>query len=348
MAINLLSTASDNKYHFALDGHTWHIIQTYYADFIPNIVARGTIFARFRPEQKSQIVLCLQQFDYIVAMCGDGANDCGALKAAHIGISLSQAEASVAAPFTSKDQNISCVKYLALEGRCALVTSFGLFKYMTLYSLIQFCTILILYSVSEARTNVQNNQHSNNLTFPQFVCFYSAAMFDTWQLPVSLYRSDHNGWTGVHDGPSGPGQQIGFETTISIADIAGQCDTVVIASQHLWPNSDSRIVVFVQSGLVHVDHYLRWQCTVQFQQCFIPWDARRGNQPHRFGRAYAVLGEYRTVSDQLLPIFGVGCYLFQGSAISQAALHKLYAHIRISLANLLIDCGFCDLFSIVF
>lgn len=61
-----------------------------------------------------------------------------------------------------------------------------------------------------------------------------------------------------------------------------------------------------------------------------------------------MLGEYRTVSDQLLPIFGVGCYLFQGSAISQAALHKLYAHIRISLANLLIDCGFCDLFSIVF
>ena len=90
--------------------------------------------ARFRPEEKASLVLKLQTLDRkaLVGMCGDGANDCGALKAANAGISLSEAEASIAAPFTSKVADISCVVKVLREGRAALVTSFQCFKYMAL------------------------------------------------------------------------------------------------------------------------------------------------------------------------------------------------------------------------
>ncbi|KAH9508705.1 hypothetical protein Btru_049667 [Bulinus truncatus] len=98
------------------------------------------------PEQKCQLIENLQSLDYTVGMCGDGANDCEALKAAHAGISLSEAEASVAAPFTSSVNNIECVVTAMREGRAALVTSFGCFKYMALYSFIQFISVLILYT----------------------------------------------------------------------------------------------------------------------------------------------------------------------------------------------------------
>lgn len=88
-------------------------------------------------------------------MCGDGANDCGALKSAHSGISLSDAESSVASPFTSKEPNISCVPELIKEGRGALVTSFGIFKYMAAYSLTQFTSVLILYSINSNLSDIQ-------------------------------------------------------------------------------------------------------------------------------------------------------------------------------------------------
>ncbi|XP_042856180.1 polyamine-transporting ATPase 13A3-like isoform X6 [Penaeus japonicus] len=145
------------RYHLAVTGKAWALLCQYFPDLVPRIVARGTVFARMSPDQKAQLVEELQAIDYVVGMCGDGANDCGALKAAHVGISLSEAEASVAAPFTSHTDNIQCVPQVICEGRCALTTNFSVFKYMALYSIIQFVSVLILYTAY------------SNLTDPQFL-----------------------------------------------------------------------------------------------------------------------------------------------------------------------------------
>uniref|UniRef100_A0A8B9MSC4 ATPase cation transporting 13A2 n=1 Tax=Accipiter nisus TaxID=211598 RepID=A0A8B9MSC4_9AVES len=141
--------------HFALNGKSFAVVCEHFADLLPKILIRATVFARMSPDQKTQLVCSLQELNYCVGMCGDGANDCGALKAADVGISLSEAEASVASPFTSRVANIECVPTIIREGRCSLVTSFGVFKYMALYSLVQFVSVLLLYTIN---TNLSDFQ----------------------------------------------------------------------------------------------------------------------------------------------------------------------------------------------
>nr|XP_023650603.1 probable cation-transporting ATPase 13A3 isoform X3 [Paramormyrops kingsleyae] len=135
------------SYHFAMSGRTFAIILEHFSELLPKLLLCGTVYARMAPDQKTQLVEELQKVDYYVAMCGDGANDCGALKRAHAGISLSELEASVASPFTSRTPDISCVPHLIREGRAALVTSFCVFKFMALYSIIQYLCVLLLYSI---------------------------------------------------------------------------------------------------------------------------------------------------------------------------------------------------------
>ncbi|KAI9687538.1 MAG: hypothetical protein M1822_002148 [Bathelium mastoideum] len=98
------------NYSIAVTGDVFRWMIDYASDrLLKRMLVRGQVFARMSPDEKHELVEKLQSIDYCCGFCGDGANDCGALKAADVGISLSEAEASVAAPFTSRVFDISCV-----------------------------------------------------------------------------------------------------------------------------------------------------------------------------------------------------------------------------------------------
>nr|CUU97387.1 hypothetical transcript [Hymenolepis microstoma] len=147
--------------HLVLTGTTWNYIRVNLPRFLPTVLSHGTVFSRFLPDDKTNLIRALQshiggekcQRQHRVAMCGDGANDCGALKAAAVGIALSDCEASISAPFTSRQQNITCVSRILKEGRSSLSTAIGSFKYMVLYSFIQFFTVLLLYYIGNTLTD---------------------------------------------------------------------------------------------------------------------------------------------------------------------------------------------------
>ena len=126
-----------------------------YYDIFKVVLLHGRVFARMAPEHKALLVEGFKKEKLEVLMCGDGANDCMALRAANIGVSLSEEEASIAAPFTSKNQNISCLVPLLKEGKSSLVTSIQTFKYMMMYSLIQFSAVTLTMVINSYLSQIQ-------------------------------------------------------------------------------------------------------------------------------------------------------------------------------------------------
>ena len=126
-----------------------------YYDMFKVVLFHGRVFARMAPEHKALLVEGFKKEKLEVLMCGDGANDCMALRAANIGVSLSEEEASIAAPFTSKNQNISCLIPLLREGKSSLVTSIQIFKCMMLYSLIQFSAVTLTMVLNSYLSEMQ-------------------------------------------------------------------------------------------------------------------------------------------------------------------------------------------------
>ena len=93
----------------------------------------ASVFARMSPDNKHDLMKMLgggvesafasPHLGQYVGFCGDGANDCGALKAAHVGVSLCEAEVRI--PLHSSTSSFqghhNCVSCLSLspKGLCS-------------------------------------------------------------------------------------------------------------------------------------------------------------------------------------------------------------------------------------
>ncbi|SAM09612.1 hypothetical protein [Absidia glauca] len=145
-----------NKEHtsveLAVTGKAFHYLVDH--DLIRKYLLDIRVFARMTPTGKVQCVQ-LHMERGITAMTGDGGNDCGALRAAHVGIAMSDAEASIVSPFSTSVRSVkSCVELLR-QGRAALATSITGYRYLILYGqVMMMLKVFTFYFSVTMGTNV--------------------------------------------------------------------------------------------------------------------------------------------------------------------------------------------------
>lgn len=121
----------------ALTGEAWSFLLENDPKYASMIASYVRVFGRCKPTDKVSVVANFVSNGYKTLMCGDGQNDTGSLKTAHVGISLSSSDASLVAPFTSTKGEITSVTEILREGRCAIASALAAYSFYILYGQIE-------------------------------------------------------------------------------------------------------------------------------------------------------------------------------------------------------------------
>ena len=155
--------SSQDFIEIAMSGRGLVSVREHMPEYLHGLIKHCKVFARTKPYDKKFVVDMLmlgssmgqkrpvsdgvkQEELFQVLFCGDGANDMAALRSATVGVSLCDAETSVAAPITSRLQTPGSVVDVIKEGRCSLITAYVLVNFNIMYGVIQLFMALLSYT----------------------------------------------------------------------------------------------------------------------------------------------------------------------------------------------------------
>ncbi|CAD7944534.1 unnamed protein product, partial [Amoebophrya sp. A25] len=140
-----------NKIVFGVTQAAWSHLRTRHSEELKEIFPHIVVYGGMSPSGKVEVVTRWSE-SKVVGMCGDGGNDCAALKAAHVGLALVSAgrttEVSIVSPFSRDEEAVSihAVVELVREGRCTLENSVATYKFFTMCGLLSAISKMLLSS----------------------------------------------------------------------------------------------------------------------------------------------------------------------------------------------------------
>lgn len=109
------------KWDLCVSGHALSLLQDH--GDVAKLIRHTWVYARVSPSQKEFILITLKSEGYMTLMCGDGTNDVGALKQAHVGIALLNATEEGMKNLAEKQRMDAIVQ--VYEKQCEMMKKWG-------------------------------------------------------------------------------------------------------------------------------------------------------------------------------------------------------------------------------
>ena len=122
------------------------------------VIDKGILFFRMNPNDKTKLVQLFkkQNQNNIVAMCGDGANDCSALISADVGVSLKSRENIImTSHFMAKTKSIKVIEDILNIGKACYENCTMILKILLIYSVIKTTSRCLMKSIDDNMTKYQ-------------------------------------------------------------------------------------------------------------------------------------------------------------------------------------------------